>query len=86
MYGFSSTPSGRYPAYQPGVSRVRIVADSSTDIIPRHAQALGIVVVPNLIVMDGATLRDGVDITSAQFLSRLPRFAEYALHPASRSS
>jgi DegV family protein with EDD domain len=86
MSGFSSTPSGRYPAYQPGVSRVRIVADSSTDIIPRHAQALGIVVVPNLVVMDGVTLRDGVDITSAQFFSRLPhlRSMPYTLPAAPR--
>jgi len=51
---------------------VRIVADSSTDILPRHAQALGIVVVPNLVVLDGVVLRDGIDITSAQFFSRLP--------------
>jgi fatty acid-binding protein DegV len=72
MYGPSSAPSGRYSTYQPGVSRVRIVADSSTDIIPRHAQALGIMVVPNLVVMDGAVLRDGIEITSAQFFSRLP--------------
>jgi DegV family protein with EDD domain len=72
MSGFFSTPPGRSPAYRPGAARVRIVADSSTDILPRHAQALGIVVVPNLVVMDGVALRDGVDITSAQFFSRLP--------------
>jgi DegV family protein with EDD domain len=86
MSGFSSTPSGRYPVYQPGVARVRIVADSSTDILPRHAQALGIVVVPNLVVMDGVTLRDGVDITAAQFFSRLPhlRSMPYTLPAAPR--
>jgi len=86
MYGPSSGSSGHYAAYQPGVSRVRIVADSSTDILPRHAQALGIVVVPNLIVMDGVTLRDGVDITSAQFFSRLPhlRNMPYTLPAAPR--
>jgi DegV family protein with EDD domain len=86
MYGPSSGSSGHYAAYQPGVSRVRIVADSSTDILPRHAQALGIVVVPNLVVMDGVTLRDGVDITSAQFFSRLPhlRNMPYTLPAAPR--
>jgi DegV family protein with EDD domain len=73
MSGPSSGSSGRYAVYQPGASRVRIVADSSTDILPRHAEALGIVVVPNLVVMDGEALRDGIDITSAQFFSRLPR-------------
>jgi len=72
MYGPSSAPSGRHAAYQPHASRVRIVADSSTDILPHHARALGIVVVPNLVVMDGAVLRDGIEITSTQFFSRLP--------------
>lgn len=67
-----SVPPGHSMAYRPHRARVRIVADSSTDIIPRHAQALGIVVVPNLVVLDGIVLRDGIDITAAQFFSRLP--------------
>jgi fatty acid kinase fatty acid binding subunit len=86
MYGPSSTPSGRYMAYQQHTSRVRIVADSSTDILPHHARALGIVVVPNLVVMDGTILRDGIDLTSTQFFSRLPhlRTMPYTLPAAPR--
>ncbi|HLY29821.1 MAG TPA: DegV family protein [Ktedonobacterales bacterium] len=70
---------GRFdPARQSSVwprpfSRVRIVADSATDILPHHARAIGIIVVPNRIILDGVTLRDGIDITPAQFFARLPR-------------
>jgi DegV family protein with EDD domain len=53
-------------------SRVRIVTDSSSDILPHHAQAIGVVVVPNWIVLDGQGLRDGTQITAAQFYARLP--------------
>jgi DegV family protein with EDD domain len=53
--------------------KVCIVTDSASDILPRHAQALGIVVVPNRVVMDGRTLRDGIDITASEFYARLPR-------------
>jgi DegV family protein with EDD domain len=56
-------------------SRVRVVTDSSSDILPSHAHAIGVIVVPNRVVLDGAVLRDGVDITSAQFYARLPRAA-----------
>jgi DegV family protein with EDD domain len=81
-----SSPSARYAAQRVRSSRVRIVADSSTDILPHHAQALGIVVVPNLVVLDGAILRDGIDITSTQFFSRLPRLRRmpYTLPAAPR--
>ena len=54
-------------------SRVRIVTDSASDILQSHARAVGIVVVPNWIVLDGRALRDGIDITPAQFYARLPR-------------
>lgn len=64
-------------------SRVRIVADSATDILPRHAQALGITVVPNLIMLDGQTLRDGIDISPAEFFARLPRARSVSTKPAS---
>lgn len=71
---------GGYPVWPtPGSSgfqqpaRVRIVTDSASDILPSHAHAIGVFVVPNRIVMDGYTLRDGIDITAAQFYARLPR-------------
>jgi DegV family protein with EDD domain len=51
--------------------RVRIVADSATDLLPSYAQVLGILVVPNRIVWDGQVWLDGRDITPAQFFARL---------------
>jgi DegV family protein with EDD domain len=53
--------------------RVCIVTDSASDILPSHAQALGIVVVPNRVILDGTAYRDGIDLTAAQFYARLPR-------------
>ncbi len=56
-------------------SRICIVTDSSATILPSHAQDLGIVVVPNRIVLDGRVYRDAVDLTAAQFYARFPRMA-----------
>jgi DegV family protein with EDD domain len=53
-------------------SRVRIVTDSASDILQSHARAVGIVVVPNWVTLDGTALRDGLDITASQFYARLP--------------
>ncbi len=64
-------------------SRVQIVADSATDILPRHAQALGIRVVPHWIILDGSPLRDGIDITPAEFFARLPHARGVRTEPAS---
>lgn len=80
----SSWPqSSRHPAQPRRPSRVQIVADSATDILPRHAQALGIRVVPHWIVMDGSPFRDGVDITPAEFFARLPYARSVHTEPAS---
>jgi DegV family protein with EDD domain len=54
-------------------SRVAIVADSATDILPSHAQMLGITVVPHRVILDGRAFRDGIDISPAQFFAYLPR-------------
>lgn len=64
-------------------AKVRIVADSATDILPRHAQALGITVVPNTVMLDGRALRDGLDITPAEFFAYLPHARSVATEPAS---
>jgi DegV family protein with EDD domain len=40
--------------------------------LPSHARAIGVVVVPNWIVLDGQSLRDGFELTAAQFYARLP--------------
>jgi DegV family protein with EDD domain len=60
---------------------VRIVTDSASDILPRHAQAIGVIVVPNRIVLDGRVLRDGIDLTAAQYYAHLPhaRSAPYTV-------
>ncbi|HEV8190613.1 MAG TPA: DegV family protein [Ktedonobacterales bacterium] len=63
----------RSPAPERGGGHVRIVTDSASDILPSHARALGAVVVPSRIVLDGAVYRDGIDITAAQFYAHLPR-------------
>lgn len=73
----------RSPWSRPGVAwdqsalpnrpHVRIVTDSASDILPSHAQAIGAIVVPSWIAMDGALYRDGIDISAAQFYARLPR-------------
>ncbi len=55
-----------------GPERVCIVTDSASDILPSHARAIGVIVVPSRIVMDGTAFRDGIDITASQFYARLP--------------
>jgi DegV family protein with EDD domain len=52
--------------------RVWIVTDSASDNLPSHAQALGIVVVPHYVILDGTRWRDGLDLTASQFYARLP--------------
>jgi DegV family protein with EDD domain len=52
---------------------VRIVTDSASDILPSHARAIGALVIPTRIVMDGAVFRDGIDLTTSEFYARLPR-------------
>lgn len=71
MSGYPAWHSADSPQRRPP-ARVRIVTDSASDILPSHAQAIGILVVPNRIVMDGYVLRDGIDISAAQFYAHLP--------------
>jgi DegV family protein with EDD domain len=52
---------------------VRVVVDSTADLLPSFAQVLGIIVVPNRVLIDGQVLRDGVDISPSQFFARLPK-------------
>jgi DegV family protein with EDD domain len=64
------------------LAKVRVVADSATDILPNHARALGIIVVPNRVIMDDQVLLDGVDITPSQFFARLPGAKHVHTEPA----
>jgi DegV family protein with EDD domain len=65
--GVWNAPPARDPA------RVRVVTDSTATILPSHAQALGIVVVPNRILLEGRVYRDAIDLTAAQFYLQFPR-------------
>jgi len=65
----SSSPSFPWDRPRP---RVHIVTDSTATILPSHAQALGILVVPNRITLEGRVYRDAIDLTAAQFYARFP--------------
>lgn len=54
------------------MGRVRILTDSTSDIPADLADRLGIVVVPAYVQMEGQSLRDGEQITRAEFYRRLP--------------
>ena len=72
MSGFPARAPHTSPQRSP-LAKVRIVTDSASDILPNHAQAIGVRMVPNRIVLDGYVLRDGIDITASQFYAYLPR-------------
>ena len=72
MNGYPPSPSSPDATPRQPPARVRIVTDSASDILQSHARAIGIIVVPNRIIMDGHIFRDGIDISAAQFYARLP--------------
>jgi DegV family protein with EDD domain len=53
---------------------VRIVSDSACDLPAQVVEDYGIEVLPLYINMEGKSLMDGVDISRADFYSRLPNF------------
>lgn len=53
------------------MSRVKIVTDSSADMPPQVVEELGITILPLTIHLGQKTLRDGVDITPADFVTRM---------------
>lgn len=50
---------------------VRVLVDSTADIPPERARELGIEVVPLVVLFGDESFRDGVDLDSASFYSRL---------------
>lgn len=50
---------------------VRIVTESTADIPPKVAEALGIAVVPSYVVFGTETYRDGVELSKEQFYQKL---------------
>src|SRR5258708_39427225 len=71
MAGSLGSTSARPNRGAPG--SVRVITDSASDILPNHARAIGVLVIPNRIVIDSAVLRDGIDITASQFYAHLAR-------------
>jgi DegV family protein with EDD domain len=73
--GYPSGPASAVPKSrgEGAPPRVRIVTDSTATILSSHAQALGIVVVPNRLVLAGTVYRDGLDLTAAQFYTNFAR-------------
>src|SRR5258706_3821070 len=71
MSGYwAGPPASSTPQRRPH-GTIRIVTDSASDILPSHARALGVLVIPNRIVLDGRVFRDGIDITAAQYYAYL---------------
>lgn len=68
----TNLPSAWGSTLSPDSPRVWIVTDSASDILPSHAQAIGVIVVPSHVVLDGSVFRDGIDISASQFYARLP--------------
>ncbi len=56
-------------AFDPPEVKVRIVTDSTADLPPALAERLGVVVVPASLIVDGKILKDGVDVTAAEFFA-----------------
>jgi DegV family protein with EDD domain len=50
---------------------VRVVTDSTADLPPSLAEELAITVVPLLVLFGHEALRDGIDLTTEEFLARL---------------
>jgi DegV family protein with EDD domain len=53
------------------VSRVAIVTDSASDMDPGRARELGIAIVPLAVSFGSESLKAGVDITAAEFWTRM---------------
>lgn len=68
------------------MARVRILTDSTADVPADLVRRLDITVVPAYVQMDGRSLRDGEQISRAEFYRRLPELKEIpttAVPPAS---
>ncbi len=56
---------------------VRVVTDSTSDLTPEIAAALGVTVVPTIVVFGDEALRDRVDISPTAFYERLVTAPEF---------
>lgn len=55
------------------MSQVKIITDSTAEISPELAASLGIIVLPLTIQLGNKTYREGLDLTSKEFFSKLVR-------------
>ncbi len=55
------------------MTQVKVITDSSADLAPESAAALGITVLPINIHFGNKTYRDGLDINAEEFFDRLTR-------------
>jgi DegV family protein with EDD domain len=53
--------------------KIALVTDSTADIAPDLVEVYEIQVIPNIMVIDGQSLEDGVGITREEFYRRLPQ-------------
>ena len=51
---------------------IRIITDSTCDLPPHLIQRYGLHVIPIFITLDNQSYRDGLDLSSGEFYSRLP--------------
>lgn len=52
--------------------KIAVLTDSTSDIPPQETRALDITVIPALLIMEGRTYRDGIDLSREEFYQRLP--------------
>ena len=50
---------------------IAVVTDSTADIPPKYVEQYSIHVIPNIIVIDGRSLEDGIDISRQEFYIKL---------------
>ena len=53
------------------MARIKIVTDSTSDILPEQASKYGIEVIPLNVHFGDEVFKDGVDITPGQFYAKL---------------
>ncbi len=60
------------PTETGGAPQVAVVTDSTADLPAAVTERLGINVIPNIIVINGQSLRDGIDLSRESFYQALP--------------
>lgn len=56
--------------------KIAIVSDSTADIPAHLVEQYNIRIMPNIVVIEGQSLEDGIDISREEFYRRLPKLAQ----------